>query len=54
MPVTWIKMYGKGRVFYCSLGHNASVFDQDPQILTMVIRGMLWAAEGKEEAQRTG
>lgn len=46
MPVTWTKMYGKGRVFYCSLGHVAQVFEQDPQILTMVTRGMLWAAEG--------
>jgi uncharacterized protein len=47
MPVAWKKMYGKGRVFYCSLGHVAQVFSQDPQILTMVTRGMLWAAEGK-------
>ncbi len=47
MPVTWTKMYGKGRVFYCSLGHVAQVFEQDPQILIMVTRGMLWAAEGK-------
>jgi len=47
MPVTWTKMYGKGRVFYSSLGHVAQVFDQDPQILEMVARGMVWAAEGK-------
>lgn len=51
MPVTWTKMYGKGRVFYCSLGHVAQVFEQDPQILTMVTRGMIWAAEGKAEAK---
>ncbi len=51
MPVTWTKMYGKGRVFYSSLGHVAQVFEQDPQILTMVTRGMLWAAEGKAAAQ---
>jgi len=50
VPVTWTKMYGKGRVFYCSLGHVAQVFDQAPQILTMVTRGMLWAAEGKAKA----
>lgn len=49
MPVTWIKSYGLGRVFYCSLGHVAQVFDQAPQILTMVTRGMLWAAEGKTQ-----
>lgn len=49
MPVAWIKTYGEGRVFYCSLGHVAQVFDQDPQILTMVTRGMLWAAHALEE-----
>jgi len=47
MPVTWTKMYGQGRVFYSSLGHVAQVFEQDPQILEMVARGMVWAAEGK-------
>lgn len=47
MPVAWTRYYGKGRVFYCSLGHKAQVFEQDPQILTMMTRGMLWAAEGK-------
>jgi uncharacterized protein len=51
MPVTWTKRYGKGRVFYCSLGHVAQVFEQDPQILEMVARGMVWAAEGKEESE---
>jgi type 1 glutamine amidotransferase len=43
MPVTWTKTYGKGRVFYCSLGHSADVAAM-PQVLTMVTRGMLWAA----------
>ncbi|MBN1399951.1 MAG: ThuA domain-containing protein [Anaerolineae bacterium] len=52
MPVTWTKMYGKGRVFYSSLGHVAQVFEQDPQILEMVVRGMLWAAAGKAEAMK--
>ncbi|MHB1295272.1 MAG: ThuA domain-containing protein [Anaerolineae bacterium] len=50
MPVTWTKTYGKGRVFYCSLGHVAQVFGQASEILTMVTRGMLWAAEGKAQA----
>ena len=44
MPVTWTKHYGKGRVFYCSLGHVAKVFDI-PEVLTMTVRGLLWAAE---------
>ena len=46
MPVTWTKRYGKGRVFYTSLGHVASVFDLPPA-LTMLRRGLLWAARGK-------
>jgi hypothetical protein len=43
IPVVWTKCYGKGRVFYCSLGHKADVVRQ-PEVLTLVTRGMLWAA----------
>ena len=43
MPVVWKKMYGKGRVFYSSLGHVAKDFDV-PQAREIVKRGMLWAA----------
>lgn len=43
MPVAWSKHYGKGRVFYCSLGHSLeSVSDATAQ--TLIGRGMLWAA----------
>lgn len=44
MPVVWKHMYGKGKVFYSSLGHNADDFRQVPQILEIVIRGICWAA----------
>jgi uncharacterized protein len=43
MPVVWKKLYGKGRVFYTSLGHVAADFDV-PEARTIVQRGMLWAA----------
>ena len=43
MPVVWKKMYGRGRVFYSSLGHVAKDFDV-PQAREIVNRGMLWAA----------
>jgi len=46
MPVTWTKRYGKGRVFYTSLGHVAPVFEI-PEALTMLRRGLVWAAQGK-------
>ncbi len=46
MPVIWKKVYGKGRVFYTSLGHNASVFNT-PEALTIAQRGILWASDSK-------
>ncbi len=26
IPISWVRNFGKGRVFYCSLGHNNSVY----------------------------
>ena len=43
MPVVWKKTYGKGRVFYSSLGHAAADFDV-LHAREIVKRGMLWAA----------
>ncbi|HEY8665045.1 MAG TPA: ThuA domain-containing protein [Tepidisphaeraceae bacterium] len=46
MPVVWTKYYGKGRVFYNSLGHQASVLEAEPT-LTIMRRGFQWAAKKK-------
>jgi len=43
MPVAWKRTWGKGRVFYSSLGHAAAEF-KVRQALTIITRGMLWAA----------
>jgi len=43
MPVVWTRPYGKGRVFYSSLGHIAPEFDM-PAVRTIMQRGILWAA----------
>jgi len=43
IPVVWKRMYGKGRVFYTSLGHIAKDFDV-PEAKEIVKRGMLWAS----------
>jgi len=43
MPVAWKRMWGKGRVFYSSLGHVAKDFEV-AEALTIITRGMLWAA----------
>ncbi len=50
MPVVWKKNYGKGRIFYSSIGHNISDFDV-PEVLTMQMRGFRWASEGKYHPQ---
>lgn len=48
MPVVWKKAYGKGRVFYSSLGHVAPDFDV-PQALEIMKRGIRWASLSKFE-----
>jgi len=41
-PVSWIRDYGKGRVFYCGLGHNKELF-RDPAILRHLLAGIQFA-----------
>ena len=43
MPVAWTRRFGKGRVFYHSLGHDVKTIAAEPT-LTMMRRGMAWAA----------
>jgi type 1 glutamine amidotransferase len=43
MPVVWKRHYGKGRVFYSSLGHKAKEFEV-PEMATILRRGLNWAA----------
>jgi type 1 glutamine amidotransferase len=43
MPVVWTKLYGKGRVFYNSIGHEASLVASEP-CSTLMRRGFNWAA----------
>ena len=41
-PVAWAKMYGKGRVFYSTLGHTEESWD-DPDICKMYFEAIKWA-----------
>jgi len=43
MPVVWKRRWGRGRVFYSSVGHVAQDFDV-PEAREIVRRGMLWAS----------
>lgn len=39
--VAWIREWGKGRVFYCSLGHNDHIY-QNPTVLQHYLAGLQW------------
>ena len=41
-PVAWTKMYGRGRVFYSTLGHTEESW-QDPDIRKMYFEAIRWA-----------
>lgn len=41
-PIAWIRPYGKGRVFYCSLGHNKEVY-WNPAVLRHYLAGIQYA-----------
>ena len=43
IPVVWKKIFGKGRVFYSSLGHVAKDFEV-PEAFEIMKRGIYWAA----------
>ena len=40
--ISWIREFGKGRVFYCSLGHNSDVFWNKP-VLAHYLAGIQYA-----------
>ena len=48
MPVVWKRMWGRGRVFYCSIGHKIEDL-LVPEANTMIKRGMLWASRPERE-----
>ena len=47
MPIAWVKNRGKGRVYYCSLGHTMERLLSEPTF-TLIKQGFLWASEGKK------
>lgn len=41
-PMAWVKSYGKGRVFYTTLGHGPGTF-QRPAMQKLIKQGLTWA-----------
>jgi type 1 glutamine amidotransferase len=46
MPQVWTKRYGRGRIFYNALGHQAAIFEI-PEARELMRRGFLWAAKAE-------
>jgi type 1 glutamine amidotransferase len=44
MPVIWTRLWGKGKVYYNSLGHSEAIVAMEP-VLTLMRRGFAWAAK---------
>jgi hypothetical protein len=50
-PLAWARTYGNGRVFYSSLGHAASTWD-DPNVYRMYFEALKWSL-GMSEGDAT-
>ena len=42
-PAVWTRLWGQGRIFVCTPGHNMKVLE-DTNVSTMIKRGLLWAS----------
>jgi len=51
MPVAWKRQWGKGRVFYCSLGHTVEIL-KEPSITALMKRAVQWAARSPQTCAR--
>lgn len=52
MPAAWVKKWGKGRVFYTTLGHDAKACTNE-HFQSLLLRGCLWAA-GQADLEPAG
>jgi type 1 glutamine amidotransferase len=50
MDIIWTREVGKGRVFYCALGHDKDAW-QNPSWQKLIVQGILWAAGRPREVQ---
>ena len=50
MDIVWTREVGKGRVFYCSLGHGKDAWE-NPSWQKLIVQGILWSAGRPREVQ---
>ncbi|KRT13031.1 hypothetical protein ASU31_26700 [Pedobacter ginsenosidimutans] len=49
-PYTWVKNYGKGKVFYTAYGHDERTW-KNPSFLKLLENGVLWAVNDEAKKQ---
>jgi type 1 glutamine amidotransferase len=50
MDIIWTRQVGKGRVFYCALGHGRDAWE-NPAWQKLIVQGILWAAGRPREVE---
>ena len=50
--ISWVNTHGKGRVFYCSLGHRDEIF-WNPTVLKHYLAGLQWALGDLKDVDTT-
>jgi len=50
MPVAWKRMWGRGKVFYCALGHSPDTLSH-PAVQVMLKRAIDWACRTRVDIQ---
>lgn len=50
-PLAWTRSYGKGRVFYTALGHDATVW-RDPRYQRLLLNAVLWTLHRSPDEDR--
>lgn len=50
MDILWTREIGKGRVFYCALGHGKEAWE-NPAWQKLIVQGILWAAHRPREVK---
>ena len=43
VPAVWTRLWGRGRVFVCTVGHGVADLEV-PEVRTIIERGLLWAS----------
>ncbi len=46
-PIVWTKTYGKGRIFFCALGHKPKSLKEE-KLQTIIKRAVKWVLEGHQ------